>query len=206
MLMAAGILAPVTRRNVAMGYWSMLPQDVLTALAGAIAASVVAAVSGFMVTRIAKVRRWFEEGRLGASLVVSFLMSVLVAGMMGLFLRHLTWEEVHPLKQALADFSIVAAGQVDQVANQSCKGQITDKFHATKEDAGLYEVCLNSPVAQDSLILLSPLLTNADKPTDIVTSRVVNIHHVSFTVQTTVNGSAADRGFWFLVLHQGAAR
>jgi hypothetical protein len=189
-----------------MGYWSMLPQDLLTALAGAIAASVVAAVSGFLVTRIPRVRRWFEAGHLGASLVLSFLMSVLVAGMMGLFLRHLTWEEVHPLKQALADFSIVAGGQVDRGANQSCNGQISDKFHATKEDAGLYEVCLKSPVAQNSLILLSPLLSNSDKPTDIVTSRVVNIHHVSFTVQTLVNGSVADRGFWFLVLHQGTAQ
>ena len=189
-----------------MGYWNMLPQDLLSALWGAIAASVVAAVSGFVVTRIPKVRRWFEEGRLGASLVLSFLMSVLVAGMMGLFLRHLTWEEVHPLRQALAGVSVVAAGQVDPAANQSCKGQITDTYHARKESVGLYEVCLNSPVVQDSIILLSAVLGDAEKPSDVVSSRVINVHHISFTVQTLVNGSAADRGFWFLVLRQGATR
>jgi hypothetical protein len=177
-----------------------LPQDFLQAVFGAVAASIVAAGSGFLITRIPRVRQWFQAGGPVANLVATLLVSIVVAGVMGLFLRHLSWREVHPLKQALDGFSIITGGQVDPTANQSCKGQITDDFRVEKEKEGLYKICLKNPVVQDSMILTSLAPSDDDKPSDQVSARVINTFHDSFVVQTLVNGSATNRGFWFLVI------
>jgi hypothetical protein len=184
-----------------MDYW----QSLMTALFGAIAASVVAAGPGFLATRIPRVRKWFVEGALGASLITAFLMSVIVAGTMGLFLRHLTWEEVHPLKQALAGFSIIAGGRVDPTTSGKCddrKG--SSVFLVQKKDEGIYEVCFKSQSLEDSMILTSSVPKSEDNTQGIVSAYVTKINNTSFDVQTLHNGNPADSAFWFIVIRQDA--
>jgi hypothetical protein len=196
-----------------MGYFHSLPQDLWQAFLGAVAASVVAGLSAFVATRIPQVRTWFVRERLGVPLITAFLMSVVVAGSMGLFLRHLTWEEVQPLKRELASmnagFSIVAGGRVDSTGTVvgGCDKPIKPgDFQVEREQEGQYRVCFGEQLPEDSIILTSPVLGRTDKATNVVSVHVVNSYRSSFEVMTSLDGNAADRAFGFLVLHRAASQ
>lgn len=193
-----------------MGYVDSLPQDLWQAFLGAVSASIVAGLSAFVATRIPQVRRWFVRERLGVPLITAFVMSVVVAGSMGLFLRHLTWKEVQPLRKELASmnagFSIVAGGRIDSArAAGDCDKPIKPgDFQVEREQEGQYRVCFGEQLPEDSIILTSPVLGRTDKAANVVSVHVVNSYRSSFEVVTSLDGNAADRAFGFLVLHRVA--
>jgi len=176
-------------------------QDFLNAVLGALAVTVVASIIAFLSTRIfPSVRKWFDEVKV--VLIVSFLMSAIVAGTIGLFLRHLTWQE-------LAGFTIVKAGLIDpsKVSNNckepdAAKGFGVDKIKDKdgKDKDGEYHICLAERLPKNSFILISPIVDNTDDDTTAVSANVVTAYHDSFNTLTLRNGKAADKPFLFIVV------
>lgn len=184
-----------------MGSAGSLTQDFLTALVGAIASGAFAAASGFLITRIPRVRQWFAEGGQAARLLAMFLISVIVAGGMGLFLRHLTWQEVHPLKQALDGFAIVAGGRVD-ATGKVLSGDTAGPFKFTVEHPGppgQYTVIFTggSTLPGDKIVLV-----NSSGDAKGASANLVVAHSGSLQIQTLINNGPADAGFGFLVMHR----
>jgi hypothetical protein len=137
-------------------------QDLWNAFLGAIAATAVAAVMGLLGALFPRVRRWFVEERLGVPLISAFLMSVVVAGAMGLFLRHHSWEQLHSMSAGL---SIIAGGRIDATTNGDCSKR-SESFIAEKRQTGQYEVCFETPL-KDIIILTSPAPNQDENPLKI---------------------------------------
>jgi hypothetical protein len=181
--------------NAAESYFSDFVQAGLNALAVTLVASIIALVA----TRIPRVRKWFVEARV--VLVVSFVMSVIVAGITGVLLRHLTWQE-------LSGFSIVRAGRIDptKVVDKSCEtdergfgvAKVKDK-KGTDID-GEYIVCFDSLLPPNSFIIVSPILNEMEDDANTVSVNVVNTYGRSFKARTRLNGQPTDEAFWFIVL------
>jgi hypothetical protein len=179
-------------------------QDFAQAALGAAAAALVTGVIAFLSTRIPRVREWFIAERL--PLIAAFLMSVVVAGAIGLFLRHLTWQELQPLKQELASVNggvaIFAGGRVDPTAAPAdgCDNPIKSGiFRVAKVGEGNYRVCFGDQLPEDSIILTGPVLGRTDKAANTVSVRVVSSGRSSFEALTLFNGNATDRAFGFLI-------
>ena len=183
--------------------WGSFFQDFAQAALGAIAAALVTLAIAFLSTRIPRVRKWVVEQRL--PLIAAFLMSVVVAGLIGLFLRHLTWQELRPLKQ----FTIIAGGRVDPsaAAVDSCDKPVEPGgFRVAKKGEGDYRICFGDQLPEDTIILTSPVPSRTDKAENIVSVRVVNSYRSSFEALTLVDGTAADRAFGFLVFRGNGSR
>jgi hypothetical protein len=190
-----------------MGNLGSFFQDFAQAARGAVAAAIVTGAVTFLSTRIPQVRKWVVEERL--PLIAAFLMSVVVAGAIGLFLRHLTWQELQPLKQELASenagFTIFRGGRVDlaaSTAGDSCQHEIkSGKFEVAKVGEGDYRICFGDQLPDNSIILTGPMLNRIDKAANAMSISVVKSRN-SFEARTLFNGTPADGVFGFLVLSQ----
>jgi hypothetical protein len=171
--------------------------SLMTALWGALATFAVTGIAALLARSIPRVRKWL--GREGAivPLVVAFLMSIVASAMMGLFLRHLTWEEMHSLN---AGFSIIAGARVDP------DGKVLEasgpfRFTGVHSGPGLYAVTLQGRALPDDDIIL----VNSWSDVKGASASLIVGHSRFLQVQTLINNSAADTGFWFLVMHRGSS-
>jgi len=178
--------------------------DVVQAGTGALAAALFTLVVTFISTRFERVRLWVVQ--LYPVLIAAFVMSVVVAGTIGLFLRHLTWQEVRPLKQGLAavntGFTIFAGGRVDPTAapKDGCDRPVkAGSFRVAREKDGDYRICFGDQLPEDSIILTGPVLNHTDSAENTVSVRVVSSSRSSFEALTLFNEKATDRAFGFLV-------
>jgi hypothetical protein len=201
-----------------------ISQDLVQALLGASAALIVGGVPGYLAYRIPRIRQWFAAKQLIIPIVVSSIISVLVAGSIGLFLRDLSRTQVHSLQEQLASmnaglkhqlaavnagFTIFAGGRIDPSASTSnnCEKPVEKgKYRVEKEGDGDYRICFGDQLPEDSIILTSPVPNRADKHSNIVSAHVVNSYRSSFEVLTDLNGNAVDREFGFLVLCRDASQ
>jgi hypothetical protein len=172
---------------------------------GAVVAAIVTGAVTFLSTRIPLVRTWFVAQRL--PLIAAFLMSVVVAGAIGLFLRQLTWLELQPLKRELASenagLTIFQGGRVDPfapTAGDSCQHEIkSGKFEVAKVGEGDYRICFGDQLPDDSIILTGPMLKSIDAAANAMSISVVKSRN-SFEARTLFNGAPTDGVFGFLVL------
>jgi hypothetical protein len=187
--------------------WADLFDDVTREVFAAGIVSLVGVGVAFIVARIPRARQWFLERRLGVPLVAAFLISGVMAGAMGLILRHETRKEVAFLKQS--GFSLVAAGRVKAIGElypDEQKGPA--KFTVKKEGVGVYIVELKKTVSSDTpsplpdipIILVGPMRNEAG-----TSAKVLGTHTASFVVQTSQNDVKADANFWFLVFQAGSS-
>jgi hypothetical protein len=179
------------------GVWENFLQDFGQTLLGAIVAAMVTAVVAFVGTRVQAVREWlFEERR---TLMAAFFVSVIVAGAIGLFLRHLTWRE-------LSGFAILAGGRIDlsKASLNSCGPVAAGGFEVAKLGQGDFRICFSDQFPENSFILAGPLVGHTDSSEDVAV-QVINSSRSSFEARTLYKGSPADKAFGFLVLRKSAS-
>jgi hypothetical protein len=186
-------------------FWQSSLSSLTTALLGAVVTTLVAGIAAYCGSFVPKVKEKLRDEKF--PLVAAFFMSLIVSTMMGLALRHLTWEEMHSLKEEMhslnVGFSIIAGGKIDR-AGKDLSDAVVGPFAFRVDQpgpSGQYKVAFTGgkTLPVDSIIMVGSLGDVAE-----VSASLVRAGPDSFRVQTSVNNSAAAAGFWFLVMHRGS--
>jgi hypothetical protein len=204
--------------------WNDVFADVTKEVLAAGVISIAGAAAAFILARIPLARRWFAGRRLAIPLIAAFFISFMMAGAMGLILRHQTRKEVESLRhelvsrqemvhlrqgfvsltQAIASsksgLSILAGGRVDETGlsdRTEQRGSLPFVIEKKKDVSGKYIVRFQQILPNDSIILVSSLKGQAE-----TSAGLLNTFHSSFEVQTLLNSKATDAGFQFVVFNR----